>query len=272
MTAIKPAFRYFGSKARTAGELVQLIPPGRPTWVELFAGSAVVTLSKPRSRNEHLNDRNGDIVNLFRILRDPDQRQALCQLITFTPFAKEEFLACLNEMDHADPIERARRFLVVANQGIGGVTKHRTGWRGSSGATTGPQVTWASLPDRLARIAERLQGVAIWNEDATRLLQRFADQPGAVIFADPPYPVAAIKGKARYAVDMTEAEHIAFAEALRACSCAVIMTMAKNTLYDEVLTGWHRLPLTCLYEKGIVAEETIFLNFAPPTGLFGGAL
>lgn len=124
MTAVQPLqpFRWFGSKTRVANEILSFVPPRKHIWVELFAGSGIVTIVKPAHPQEHLNDLDGDVFNLFNILRDEADAARLVRAISLTPYCEREFLRGKYEPPVEEPVERARRFLVAAWQGMGGGT------------------------------------------------------------------------------------------------------------------------------------------------------
>lgn len=268
--SISPPIRYFGSKTRAAPRILALVPPAVDTWVELFAGSAIVTLLKPPHRKEHINDLNGDVVNLFRVLRDDGQRRRLLGLLELTPYAHGEYLDCREVRRVGEPVEDARRFLVRQWQGMAGTQRKSTGFRAVDTSRKNAPAMWRELPARLAFTADRLQGVAIHQRCAIGLAARFADQERSLIFCDPPYPLAHINSHGEcYEVVMTEDEHVQFAEVLAECSCRVILTMAQGTVYDRILDGWWRSPLPVQGQRNAVREEVIFANFEPPAqGLF----
>ena len=78
-----PAVRYHGSKWRLYPWLSQFIPDHR-IYVEPFGGGASVLLQKPRAQSEVYNDLDDDIVNFFRVLRDPEKAAELCQQLEGT--------------------------------------------------------------------------------------------------------------------------------------------------------------------------------------------
>lgn len=272
---LKTVHRQFGSKARVAHELVALVPPGCRVWVEVFAGTAALTLAKPPHPVEHINDMNGDVVNLFAVLRDPDARERLCEAVTLTPWAQGEYLACIGEPEHPDPVtrdpvERARRFLVVSWQGVGGKQANFSGWRLQRDQAW-PLGTWSRVPERIRAAAERLKTVYVHQRDCREVVETFGGLEEAVLFLDPPYPLE-LTGTHRqqvYSVDMTPADHAELAAQLRAVKAKVMVTMAAGSLYDAALTsagGWRTRDLRVRGMGNTTKTERLFMNFEPHDG------
>ena len=86
MTPFRPVLRYHGGKWLLAPWIIQHFPAHR-TYIEPFGGGASVLLRKPRVYSELYNDLDGDVVNLFRVLRS-DRAGELVQLLRLTPFAR----------------------------------------------------------------------------------------------------------------------------------------------------------------------------------------
>lgn len=115
---------YPGSKWSMADWIISHMPEHQ-TYLEPFFGSGAVLFSKQRSRLETVNDIDGEIVNLFRVIRErPDE---LAHAIRWTPHSRQEYYESYELA--ADALERARRLVVRLWQGRGGKTAHRTGWR-----------------------------------------------------------------------------------------------------------------------------------------------
>lgn len=272
MSIPRPVTRVFGSKARVAMQLLALVPPNLRIWCEVFAGSAALTIAKAPHPSEHINDLNGDVANLFRVLRDDLQRERLIEQIHLTPWSQEEWEICRGRTpprspaEH-DPVETARRYLVLSWQGLGGKTATRTGWAVDYSASCSRYEVWNRLPQRLADVAARLKLCHVHQRHAAEMVKLIGKREDALLFVDPPYPRGSIDSHGSvYRTDMGRDEHAAFAEQLCGVKAHVIVTMAKDTVYSEVLKTWHQFPLMIRGLRNKVKEERVFINFEPPRG------
>lgn len=280
MTPVKPISRSFGSKARVASRLCALFPPGIRTWVEVFAGTASVTLAKAPHLSEHINDMDDGVVTLFRVVRDPASCARLCAAIDFTPFAETEFrlaraaaLAADPDQAAPDEVERARLYLARSWMGVAGDVLKTTAFKYDRSANRQTAAMWKRLPERLERAMWRLKDVHVHKRPALWMVETFGWPADTLLFLDPPYPKATLGNKydPTYRVQMTDADHIRLAETLRDLPARVVLTMNPGTVYDRVLTpeaGWRSRSLTVRGLRGAVKQERIFLNYDPPCGLF----
>ena len=112
----RPVLRYHGGKYRLAPWIIQHLPPHR-VYTEPFGGAASVLMRKERaSLVEVYNDKDGEIVSLFKVLRDPTLAKQLAMALQCTPFAREEFQQSYEPAD--DVIEQARRTVCRAFMGL----------------------------------------------------------------------------------------------------------------------------------------------------------
>ncbi len=166
--------------ARTLIERLERIP--HKTYVEPFVGMGGVFLRRAfRPRLEVANDRNGDIVNLFRILQR--HYPQLMDVMRFQLASRKEF----ERLRATDPatltdLERAARFLYLQRLAFGGQV------RGVFGVAPehAPRFSLARLEPILEAAHERLDGVVFECLDWSDLIARY-DGPDSLFYLDPPY-------------------------------------------------------------------------------------
>lgn len=242
-TVTRPLLRYHGGKWRLAPWIISHFPAHR-IFVESYGGAASVLLRKPRSYSEVYNDLCGEVVNLFRVLRNPAQARELIRLVKLTPYAREEF--DLSWLSDGDPVEQARRtlFRFCSSFATGAQKDSGTGFRGNvtrSGST--PVDDWCNAPAMLEPIIERLRGVVIENRPALDVMRQY-DNPQALHYVDPPY-VLETRGKrcagVVYSHEMEDSDHEAMAGVLRELEGMIIVSGYRCDLYDQLFAGWQRV-------------------------------
>ena len=270
-----PAIRYHGGKFRLASWVLSFFPPHQ-TYVEPFGGAASVLLQKKQSYAEVYNDLDGDMVNFFRVLRDPVQCARLTELCYLTPFAREEFDLAYEATD--DPVEQARRLTIRASMGFGsaGATKGATGFRVDTRRSYGTaQHIWAKYPAILSQIGQRMQGVLIENRPAMDVAAQH-DGVDTLHFFDPPYvlstrdPRASSPGSKYYRHEMTDEDHVAFLEGANALEGMAVICGYDSDLYDGHLKNWEKHQTSSRISAGRgagVRMESLWINRACATAL-----
>lgn len=283
MTVTRPALRYHGAKFRLASWILRFFPP-HTCYVESFGGAAGVLLQKPRSYAEVYNDLDGDIVNFFRVARDPAMRAALVDACALTPYAREEFETAYQL--GGDPVERARRTAVRAAMSFGsaGTTNGSSGFRVDTRRKHGTAAhVWATYPASVVAVGQRFEGVIIENRPAIQVMRQH-DAPDALHFVDPPYlPETRNKkhggGGRYYRHEMTGADHADLLRAVMELRGMVVLCGYPSELYDQALAGWARHTTTARASGNrgcVVRTEVVWLNPACSAALHhhdvGGAL
>lgn len=234
-----PALRYHGGKYRLAPWIISHFPAHK-CYVEPFGGGAGVLLQKPRSYAEVYNDLDGDIVNLFRVLRDPELNHQLRDACLLTPYARDEFNTAYEPCDTS--LERARRVVVRATMGFGsgGATKG-TGFRGDSKRKYATACDlWARYPSNLAALCQRLQGVIIENKDALVIL-RAHDAPTTLHYIDPPYlPSTRVWRGGTYRHEMDVFGHEQLLAVALTLQGHIVISGYDSELYNDYLSGWEK--------------------------------
>jgi DNA adenine methylase len=241
MTLTRPALRYHGGKWMLAPWIISHFPQHR-IYTEAFGGGASVLLRKARSYAEIYNDLDGEIVNLFRVFRHPEQASELLRLVTLTPYARQEFEESYTPAD--DPVEQARRTLVRSYLGFGSFAAcgSRSGFRtGMRKSGTSADHDWMHYPDHLRQAIERLRGVTIEHLPAVELL-RFYDDAKALHYVDPPYPESVRGNYGAYRMEMSDADHRDLAGVLRGLKGMVVLSGYACDLYDlDLYPDWQRI-------------------------------
>lgn len=265
MTTVEaPAMRYHGGKFRLAPWVMQFFPPHQ-TYVEPFGGAAGVLIQKPRSYAEVYNDLDGEIVNFFRVLRDPETRARLIEQIRLTPYARAEFEQAWE--DATDDVERARRVAIRAQMGFGsaGATKNITGFRTDTKRAYGTaQHQWATYPDAVVAAGLRFEGVLIENREATEVMLQH-DDAQTLHFVDPPY-VHSTRVRPRsggYRHEMTDTDHQALLQVLLELEGMVVLSGYDSEIYNQMLEGWERFETKARISAGrgtALRNEIVWIN------------
>ncbi len=266
MTITAPVIRYHGGKFRLAPWVIEHFPPHQ-IYIEPFGGAAGVLIQKPRSYAEVYNDLDGDIVNLFRVLQNASQREALAELLVLTPYARNEFEQAWIYTD--EPIERARRTVIRAQMGFGsaGATKGVTGFRIDCRRKYGTaQQLWTRFPDQLATIGMRLADVMIENRPGVDVMLAH-DSPQTLHYVDPPYMHSTrVKGSSKgryYRHEMDDEQHAALLTSLNQLQGMIVLSGYPNDLYNDCLDGWTVNTTTARISAGRGSDtrtECLWLN------------
>jgi len=263
MAITRPLSRYHGGKWRLAPWIISFFPFHR-IYVEPFGGMASVLIQKPRAYAEVINDIDSDVVNLFRVLREPEQARELIRLLRLTPFARTELELAMTVCDEQQPVERARRLLVRGGMGFGVVTRGRMGFRGNVRRPYSiPAHDWGHYPEHLIKLLPRLTGVVIENLPALEVIQRYDDSE-TLFYVDPPYLAESrASARSRYNHEMLDpGKHQELAELLRNVRGMVIVSGYESALYDELYAGWERHSKLARTNGGGQAIEVLWLNQA----------
>lgn len=271
----RPCLRYPGAKWRMAPLIASiLVQLPHVIYLEPFFGSGAVFFCKRPSPVELINDIDGEVINLFRVLREtPDE---LVRLVALTPYSENEWKASLDINEELPATERARRLLLRAWQSHAQRLGSRTGWAHDGVAGAKRLQAWLQLPDRLLECVERLKWAQLFNRDALAMTQDY-NAPEVCIYADPPYlgDTRGCEGNL-YRHEMKDPqEHALLLGILLAHPGPVVLSGYAHPLYDTALKDWTRLDVAAIGEKGAKRTEVLWVNRpldgAPQGSLFGGA-
>lgn len=254
---VRPPFAYVGGKQRLARRIADLFGP-HDHYVEPYAGGLAVLAAKQPSAMETVNDVDGALTTFWRTLRDhPEELAWRCAM---TPHSAVEFAAAREALASSDPVTVAHAVWVMVSQGRGGRIT-RTGWRRvvTAAAKKAIPAYLDAYLDRLLPVAERLRHVSIECRDALEVIAAY-DSPGTAFYVDPPY-MPGTRRAALYRHEPNEAHHRALLATLRDCTGHVVLSGYPSSLYDEALTGWHRVGLAATAATGGKRTEVLWSNY-----------
>lgn len=259
----RPALKYYGGKFKLAPWIISHFPL-HDKYIEPFGGAASVLLLKSPVKYEVYNDLNLEVVNVFRVLRDPAQARRLKHLLRLTPYSRMEWESCFVSVDD-DPVEQARRAIVKSLLSVSNSQEkaNPTGFRIHTKNYHYLPQRFREYQDHLKLFTQRLKDVTIESIDALELIKNNDDR-GTLFYVDPPY-LTRRRMDHGYAHEMkTESEHEALLKLLKSLKGFVVLSGYENDLYFDMLHDWKTYSInatTGSRTKGkCSAREILFLN------------
>lgn len=228
---------WYGGKGKLSKRLLALTPP-HYNYVEVFGGGAALLFAKPPCRGtETYNDVDGGLVNLFRVVRDPEKYERFYRLASLTLYSREEFEYCKETWrDCEDDVERAYRWFVVIRMGISGRFGGSWGYNVSTPAFRVRASGYGKTIENLSNVHGRLKRVQIEHRDFRDLIPRHT-APDTLLYCDPPYVLSTRTGSA-YHHEMSAEDHRELIAILLEYPQMVMLSGYDNSIYDTLT--WHK--------------------------------
>ena len=264
----RPLIRWHGGKWRIAKWVISHFPP-HLTYAELFGGGASVMIQKVPAKAELYNDLDETLIQLFRVMQDPEKAERLIWLLERTPFSRAEFNLAYKVA--TDDVEAARRTIVRSFMGFGSdgtAGVYRTGFRRNvTNAGKFPASEWKSYPKALRRTIDRFRSVVIEQCDAFDLMGSL-DAEETLFHLDPPYhPETRSQGNRRrgkgfhvYSHELEAVDHVRLLEAARSLTGMVVLSGYPHELYDDMLPDWKRVERIAHADGGRERTECLWIN------------
>lgn len=228
----------------------------RRTYVEVFGGGGTMLLNKDRSVKEIFNDANGNLINLYRVVRQ--QPEELMRRLTYVLNSKADFLLTKEQIklgQYRDPVQWAADYYQLIKQSYAG--------KGSTFGGNGRSM-WAAFP-LIDAICARLQYVVIKNADFGKVIPA-NDSPNTVFYLDPPYYFTEDYYPGQI---FTEADHYRLFETIMGIKGLWLLSYnfcpetvdlySKPGLYIEKLERPNNMAQK--YDPGSMYEEILVSNF-----------
>jgi DNA adenine methylase len=257
MLEATPIIPWQGGKRRLADRLLRLMPP-HECYVEAFAGGAALFFLRPApAKCEVLNDVNGDLVNLYRVVQhhlEEFVRQFKWAL------SSRQLFQWLQDTPPATltDIQRAARFFYLQQHAFGGKVTGQT--FGTS--TSGPVVNLLRIEEQLSAAHLRLAGVTIENCHWLECVRRY-DRDHTLHYLDPPYWETA-----GYGTQWRFEEYTAMADFARSCKGRVMISLNDHPAIRTAFEGFAIAETELVYAIGkaegrAAAGEVVITNWDP---------
>lgn len=174
----------WGGKFRLSKRIINKIEQiQHKIYAEPFVGMGGIFLRRTQiPKAEIINDINGELVNLYRIVRR--YPNTLYKETEFMFASRQEFERLLKtQPETLTDIERAARFLYLQNQAFGGKV---TGQSFGVSIDRPARFDFVKLNDRIRAVGERLASVTIERQDFETFIKRY-DTKDTLFYLDPPY-------------------------------------------------------------------------------------
>ena len=168
---MKPIVPWIGGKRKMAEHIMPLFPEHQ-CYVEPFCGAAALFFLKPPSDVEVLNDINGDLINLYRVVKH--HLEELYKQFKWVLTSRENWdWMQMTPVETLTDVQRAARFLYLQKLAFGARVEGRTF---GTATTARPKFNIFTLEQDLADAHFRLSSVMIERLDWAKVIEKY-DRP-----------------------------------------------------------------------------------------------
>ena len=259
-----PIIPWIGGKRRLARHILPLFP-AHTCYVEPFCGAAALYFMKAPTEVEVLNDINGELVNLYRVVQhhlEEFVRQFKWALTSRQVF---KWLQAQPPESLTD-IQRAARFFYLQKNAFGGKVEGQTF---GIAATAPPRLNLLRIEEDLSAAHLRLARTYVEHLDWAACIARY-DRPATLFYCDPPYWET--EG---YGVPFEFEQYLEMARMLKVIKGKAIISLNDHPAIRECFADFHIETTDIKYTvgggKGSEAKEVLIFSWdiqAEPAGLF----
>ena len=255
--SINSFMAWVGGKKALRDEILARFPRNYKRYIEVFGGAGWVLFHKPPGNDfEVFNDFNGNLVNLYRCVRE--QPEALRNELRYMLNSRLDFeymKGMLLSQAVLPDVRRAAYYYALIRYSYAA---------GTSTFGSQPHAMWNNFP-LIESAAGRLQKVVIENKDCVKLIRQY-DRPESFFYCDPPYYNA---DQYYEAVSSDGFDHAGLADALLGIKGKFLLSYNDcpeiRALYDRpgiVVEGISRLSnIAQRYENGKQYPELLISNY-----------
>lgn len=235
----EPIIPWIGGKRRLADVILNRMPAHK-CYVEAFCGAAAIFFAKAPSEVEVLNDINGELTNLYRVVQhhlEEFVRQFKWALTSRQVFEWEK----MKRPETLTDIQRAARFYYLQKNAFGGKVN---GQSFGTATTTGPRLNLLRIEEDLSQAHLRLHGAFIENLSWHHVVEKY-DRPHTMHYLDPPYWET--EG---YGVDFGIEQYELMADLAKSVDGSMIISVNDHPEMHRIYDGLHMQTLDITYTVG----------------------
>ena len=234
-----PIIPWIGGKSRLAKHILPLFPP-HTCYVEPFCGAAALFFLKEPAKAEVLNDINGELVNLYRVVKH--HLEELLRQFKWALTSRQMFKWLqATPPEPLTDVQRAARFLYLQKNAFGGKVQGQT--FGVS-ATAPPRLNLLRLEEDLSLAHLRLSAATVDHLPWADCGRRY-DRPATLFYCDPPY-----WGTTGYGVDFPLEEYTLLAQLARDIEGKMIISVNDIPEMRQAFAGLSMERLEINYTVG----------------------
>lgn len=250
-----PIVPWIGGKRRLARLILPLFGD-HTCYVEPFAGAAALFFMKIPAEVEVLNDINGELVNLYRVVKchlEEFVRQFKWALTSRQIFEWHK----MTRPETLTDIQRAARFYYLQKLSFGGRVD---GQSFGTATTSGPRLNLLRIEEELSAAHLRLSGTYVENLPWDACVERY-DRPHTLFYCDPPYWET--EG---YGVAFGREQYDRMADLARAVAGTMIISVNDHPAMRQAFQGlpMQSVPITYTVgggENAVERQELIIGNW-----------
>ena len=234
-----PIVPWVGGKRRLAKRILPIFP-AHECYVEPFAGGAALFFLKEPSDVEVLNDINGELINLYRVVKhhlEEFVRQFKWALISRQLYG---WLKKTPEETLTD-IQRAARFYYIQKMAFGGKVANQTF---GTATTAAPRLNLLRIEEELSAAHLRLSRTYIEHLAWDECIRRY-DRPHTLFYLDPPY-----WGTEGYGVDFGLEQYALMADLAKSIKGRMIVSVNDIPAMRQAFAGLEMERLEINYTVG----------------------
>ena len=258
--SINSFMAWVGGKKALRDEILARFPRNYKRYIEVFGGAGWVLFHKPPGNDfEVFNDFNGNLVNLYRCVRE--QPEALRNELRYMLNSRLDFeymKGMLHSRAVLPDVRRAAYYYALIRYSYAA---------GTSTFGSQPHAMWNNFP-LIESAAGRLQKVVIENKDCVKLIRQY-DRPASLFYLDPPYHATEGYYQNIGEDGFTETDHIRLRDALMRIEGKFLLSYNDDefirSLYDR--PGIYLMETTRInnikqrYDNGAQFPELIIANY-----------